>query len=637
MKGTLFFISQLCALSLLCACRPSSVANKDEDKTVSDTIFRLDMSYLNSLNQKDPAQVKTIWDDLHTIATLQGVVNRDKPSLYINYVTLNGKDIDQYWWDKYSAAGEWLSGRTTKKLGSVIEAVKKYETIINGVVLYDTNVPSTSDIASAVAGADNLIAVRYDTSEGSLYSKIVSGGLKLPVKVWLVNKDGSSLFTGSGVIPGTSRNSTGSIKCDPYYWLIANYIEKGKCDTRWGGYYIDQYWRSCPTRAQSNHHCLTNHDFFVSKKAFFLDLSPWGDEPATDDKGQASVTDLQTLKDLLMAAYKNRGADEMCYIGGFPSWAHKYTFHDNGKHQDVETEWEYSQIISQYNAFMDADAIGYGALANASFWQHFPLNESYPQKSVTKEDLKSKGLVDDSGNAVTEKRDYYIFYVGDYDASSWIYQEAPFLWDDPDRGSVPLMWAVSPVLSERSPQVMHYFRTTASDNDYFVAADNGAGYLNPGELRTPRTSGLPSGIDAWKNHCKKYYDKWGISITGFIIDGNSRQMNSPTLDAYSEFSPDGIVPQKTGNVLSLHNGMPVLRSGIDLNASSAPADAAAAIIARIDEERKDNGQPFHWFRVVLASPSWYKQVSEEVSKQRSDIVLLDAPSFFSLMRIYKEL
>ena len=46
------------------------------------------------------------------------------------------------------------------------------------------------------------------------------------------------------------------------------------------------------------------------------------------------------------------------------------------KHEDVQTEWQFAELISRYMAFKDADAIGYGALANASFWQHFPLKST---------------------------------------------------------------------------------------------------------------------------------------------------------------------------------------------------------------------------------------------------------------------
>jgi hypothetical protein len=48
--------------------------------------------------------------------------------------------------------------------------------------------------------------------------------------VWLVNPDGTSKFTGSGLIPNSKRNSTGSAKCDAYLWMKDNYIDKGLCD-----------------------------------------------------------------------------------------------------------------------------------------------------------------------------------------------------------------------------------------------------------------------------------------------------------------------------------------------------------------------------------------------------------------------
>ena len=90
-----------------------------------------------------------------------------------------------------------------------------------------------------------------------------------------------------------------------------------------------------------------------------------------------------------------------------------------------------------------------------------------------------------------------------------------------------MMWAISPVLQERVPHVLHNFRKTATKNDYFVASDNGAGYLSPGMLQEPRPiSGLPSGLQSWAEHCKPYYEKWGLSITGFIVDGYAPGLNS---------------------------------------------------------------------------------------------------------------
>ena len=38
-------------------------------------------------------------------------MNRDEPLLYLDYVENEWGNADEYWWDIYSAPGEWLSGR----------------------------------------------------------------------------------------------------------------------------------------------------------------------------------------------------------------------------------------------------------------------------------------------------------------------------------------------------------------------------------------------------------------------------------------------------------------------------------------------------------------------------------------------
>lgn len=621
-------MKQLCLLIITIIISSGSCFSR---QPVSSSVTIVDMRYLLAADLNDPQQVIALWDQLHTMATLQGIVNRKAPLLYIKYIEESGTSIDEYWWNKYRRPGEWLAGRDTTELKDVTDAIRYYRDKIDGVVVYDSNVPATSNVASAVAGIENLVAVRYDTAPGSIYSRIVASGLRLPVKVWLVNNDGSPLFTGQGLIPETNLPSTGSIKNDPYRWFIEKYMKTGKCNTEYAAYYIDQYWRQKPNATVSNHHTLTNHDFFVSKKAFFFDLSPWGDEPATDEVTQKPGTDLETLLQMLRVAYDRNRGNKMCYIGGFPSWAFKYTRHANGSHDDVPTEWEFSRIISAYNAFKDADAIGYGALANASFWQHFPLQREYKQPWISREELKKRGYLDKQGKLDLKNKEYIIFYVGDYDASSWITQRTPSIWDDPNRGKLPLMWCISPVLAERVPMVLHNFRTTASANDYFAAADNGAGYLMPGMLQEPRPlSGLPSGLNAWANHCRKYYRQWGLSITGFVIDGEAPGLNKEGLDCYASFSPNGIVPQKVPLTL-LHKGMPVLRADYDIN-DSDPTKAAAMIVERVAKRPV----PFHWFRNILKTPTWYVNVMDEVHRLNPNIELLDAPIFFELYRIYLE-
>jgi hypothetical protein len=586
-----------------------------------------DLEFTLQVEKGNRQSINNAWDYTHTIASLQGIVNRTTPQLYIFLVKNGSADIDRYWWNKYRAPGKWLAKRDTIVYKNVVDVISAYKKQIKGAVVYDPNVQATSNVASSIAGVEDLIVVRYDTNPNSLYSQIITSGPKVPVKISLVNKDGSSLFTGKGTIPGTSRASSGSAKNDAYLWFLEKYMKTGRVNTKYGAYYIDQQWLKNPFLAGRNHHTLTNHDFFISRKGFFFDLSPWPDEAATDDLTQTPGTDVNTLKELLLTAY-NQNKGGYAYLGGFPPWAFKYTKHAEGTHEDVATEWEYSRIISAYNAFKDADAIGYGALANASFWQHFPLKKEYKQDWVTKAELQKKGYLNAAGKIDYKGRNFLVFYVGDYDASSWVSQTTPTLWDDPNRGKVPMMWCISPVLAERVPMAMDYRRESATPNDYFAAADNGAGYLMPGMLQTPRPlSGLPDGLDAWVAHNKPYYKQWGLTITGFIIDGQAPPLNQKGLDAYAAFSPNGIVPQKMPLTL-LHGDMPVMRSDADVNED--PVKAAQIIYDRIQKRRI----PFHWFRNILKSPSWYVQVVAELKKLDPNIELLTAPDFFELYRTY---
>src|SRR3546814_8280911 len=118
-----------------------------------------------------------------------------------------------------------------------------------------------------------------------------------------------------------------------------------------------------------------------------------------------------------------------------------------------------------------------------------------------------------------------------------------------------------------------YRRETATPNDYFAAADNGAGYVMPGMLQEPRpVSCLPDVLKTWEKHCLPYYHRWDLTMTGFIIDGNSPGLNKEGLDTYARFSPNGIVPQKVPLAM-LHGNMPVLRSDYDVNNNDPEAAA----------------------------------------------------------------
>jgi len=596
-----------------------------------------DLRYTLSIDTANPGELTQAWDHCHAAAALQGLVNRNEPLLYLRFVdSAHARtNVDDYWLEKLCAPGQWLQGRPQQTVTGLAELVQRFRTHIKGVVAYDPAVAATSNVASTVAGVEGLLPLRFDLSPDSLYHQLVLSGPRLPVKCWLVTPEGESLFTGRGRIPGLDRASTGSAKCDAYLWMKHQYMDTGKCNGAFGAYYLDQYWLETPRNTVLNHHCLTNHDFFISKRAFFFDLHVWPDETPIDDPQQKIGTDLETLQALLLSAYQHGGQEHMIHIGGFVPWAYKYTSHGRagGRHDPVPSEWEYGKVISAYNGFMDADAIGYGAMANSSFFAHYPLQKRYAQDWVTQAQLRERGYLDAQGRVDFDRRDFVVFYVGDYDCAAWLYQRMPDIWDDPARGTVPMMWCVSPVLERRAPMAMDYMRKTATANDYFAAADNGAGYCEPGMLQEPRAlSKLPSGLAAWARHCKPMYERWDMSVTGFIIYAHGPELNQAGLDCYASFSPDGIVPSR-GPATLLHKDMPVLRHDHDVNEGD-PKKAARHVVDRIQQRRREGHPPFHWFRNILKRPTWYVQVHAQIKELNPRIELLDGPTFFELYRIH---
>lgn len=606
--------------------------------TSPETIYTFDGTPFRHLSLSDQANRVEIWDTFHVFSALQGLVNRDLPQLYLFYVVengfggapLNNTNADQFWFDWMQETANWPPSSQVQALSSVEDAVVKFRNYFRGLVVYDPLVPATSNVASTIAGCDDLLPVRYDKTPGSMYL-LLTKQLRIPVLRWLVNPDGSSKFTGSGYIPDTQEPSTGSAKGDAYLWAVYFYLRHGRCDPRFAAYYIDAAWLTevKPTSAPDSH-TLTDHDYFISNRGFFFDLSPWGDEAPNDDPTQPIGTDRRVLQSILLQLYELTHGETMIKIGGFPPWPFKYTTVTGGKHPPVNTEWAFVKLVTEYNGYVEADAPSLNAIANASYFRHFPLPQSMPQPNPipTYSDWDNKGYITTSGGVAPKV--FIGHYLGDYDAPSWLYRELPTQFADPTRGQIPLNWAFDPNLADRVPQAMLYAYKNATGNDFFITGDSGAGYVNPHALDARPDSNLPSGLEVWVRHCIRYYHNFGMSITGFIIDGLAGITDSTEFAAYQRFSPNGIGTQ-FGPPLTIQNGVPrcLVR---DLGAT------VAAAVNTIGGLVTTSGSPiFLWLRSTLKNPHWYLQLTQELKTKYPNIPFetVDAYTFFGLAAIYQ--
>jgi hypothetical protein len=194
---------------------------------------------------------------------------------------------------------------------------------------------------------------------------------------------------------------------------------------------------------------------------------------------------------------------------------------------------------------------------------------------------------------------------------------------------VPLGWAFDPNLADRAPQALVYAYRHATTNDFFIAGDSGAGYLNPRALSVRPDSGLPSGLRAWTGHCRRYFARWGMSLTGFMLDGAGGSSTELEFAAYRSFSPDGAGTHFEER-WAVQAGLPTCRE------QDLPADVAQAAARIAEAARARHGQPgFLWARSILKPPRWYADLSRCLAEKHPEaqVVVVDPYTFFGLIRL----
>jgi hypothetical protein len=593
-----------------------------------ETIHLIDARYLRQRDLGKPEQAAEIWDTMHALSALQGIVNRTAPRLYLLYCEGFGVETDEFWLDWLRTEDGWLKESKVIRISSLEDAIQAFRNELQGLVVYDPSVPATASLASTAAGCDSLLPVRFSRDPASPFG-LCRDKLNLPVKLWLVNSDGSSKFTGQGTIPDSKEPSTGSAKNDTYRWAIPYFIESGRCDPRFVGYYIDSFWLQLPRQSSTDMHTLSNHDYFIANRGFFFDLSPWADEKPNDDPTQRLGLDRETFF-LVMHALQAKAPQSMIKVGGFTPWPYKYTDHPGvgGRHGGVPTEWKFAQLISEFNGYMEADAAGLSSMANASFFRHYPLQPRYRQPNArpSRPEWRAAGHLTEGGEVAPKL--YVGHYAGDYDAPSWFYKAVPAWWKDPERGRVAMGWAFNPNLADRAPQALAFAYRHATPNDFFIAGDSGAGYVNPRALTVRPHSKLPPALDAWAQHCAEYFRRWDMTITGFVLDGSGGRSTDAEFAAYHAFSPDGCGTHFEAEP-RMFGALPTCPER-DLPES---ARAAAASIAKQAEAVSDQPR-FLWGRSILRPPSWYARVSRILAEEypQARVAVVDPYTFFGLIK-----
>lgn len=485
----------------------------------------------------EAADAEEQYDIANLVCTLQGLVNRDGQRLFVRFMASNtfSQNTDDYWLGYMTKEGGFLADKTLVRVKSPKTLLDLFADYYDGFAAWDPQVPATVNAVATACGVDDLLPVRYSTVRNSLYYYIATDPAfaAKPIKVNL-----GGVFTGKGTVYGTETPSTGSRKNDAYIWAKETYLDTHKTNSHLIAYHVDAYASNTIFAPYSDlqNMFLSNRDYYIANRAFFFDLSPMEFEIPDDDPDQQEIDvnegtiDYATFTAIMrsQAAYaESVDATVPIDVGGFTPWHLKYTRYTNPLASgEVTCEWETVWQFSIYNAYINADAPSYTAMANASIYMNYPMRESYRQTG-SKEIKETLPTADEQG------ANYIIFFMGDFDASAWLNTAMIKLWNDENRGAIPLCWPLSLNISKRAGHVVDMMYSTATENDYFVAGDNGVGYLNPMAYANALSSDVYGDLDSWAAYNEKVYERFDIDYTGFLITRSSA--TKEIIETYAKF------------------------------------------------------------------------------------------------------
>ncbi len=230
------------------------------------------------------------YDEAMAVASLQGIINRDAPELYL----LSRKNTrPQYWLDILTKDGRWLEGREQKPAADLDALVKLAGPRLKGAIIWDPAVPATVNVATTIAGVEDAVVLSPEFADRYLKE------WNLPIL-----KDLRGQFTG---------NETGRKKNDAYRWAIREYLAKGLCSSHRLCLFEDSF----TARAHGDIGYVDTRDWAVKNRVFVFDLSPWGDEKPGDDPDQKLGADLETYKMILAETMHQAAGHHMTELTGF--------------------------------------------------------------------------------------------------------------------------------------------------------------------------------------------------------------------------------------------------------------------------------------------------------------------------------
>lgn len=673
-KLTVIGLVIVCTLSMSLG----ASAADSKDKTQASTISWPEKQALPNFSKVKHLDVADIYDapgDIKLLmATLQGIVNRAEPRIYL----LESKEEGKF---------TWLNDLnvTYKVRDDYWKIVQTYKKEINGIIVYDPDVPDSVNVATTLAGLKSAVVASPELAkklQAAPYSLKVLDDLqgKFKDRMDAYTWQYENLWSQSthrmlvGLSPDTSIRlpdnqadlfkviaedttqerdasnrkvyeldlNAGLGKPDVYLrfedafpqdgWGTAVHEVTIKADGKTIATFIPGTPEEEPflydrqdsqlSAGSGGHRFADNNRYFIYKftppagtKQLTASIEMWNQykvsvssaQPVSSEKKEpyGYLRDYAVANKAMVFWLDSNVPEQKALFQKILSDVKPGTPYLGWFSNDVDGEFSGVEITSNYGVYVLA----------ADWFSNLTVFSGTKSNEVKEKAAKTPKL---------ENKIYVTYTFSEGDNFQYNQHRMRNLWDDPNRGQVPINWTSSPLLYDGAPAMLNYYRETATDNDLLIAGPSGAGYFYP--------NAWPIGsFSAFLKQTYSYMEKTGMTIPYVLNRINSE--NVPLSDAHAaayikEYKPQGLF-------LSWED-----RHGIEIIGGKLPVSTIHGISTVQDGKKVladakakwDGKSPLFVSLGLLAWSLTPSDIAELQASLGSEYVAVRADQYFSLIR-----
>ena len=143
---------------------------------------------------------------------------------------------------------------------------------------------------------------------------------------------------------------------------------------------------------------------------------------------------------------------------------------------------------------------------------------------------------------------YVAFILSDGDNLQYVEHLMRKLWNNPDRGSVPIGWTLSPAMLDAMPGALNYYSQSSTVNDNLISGPSGYGYAYPNSF--PNQTSLNQFVAKTEDYNQRAGFRV-VTIWNTITGG----INQNVGQSFATYAPSllGLTAQNTGGGLTIYN------------------------------------------------------------------------------------